>query len=137
VVDEVTTAPWAQTAVNRATLDGAAIAWLTVDNALAGAVLLRDPLRRLRAAGLARLVMLTGDRQAPAREIGSVLGLDAVRAGLSPTDKVTSVREEQEHAVTVMAGDGVNDAPALAAATVGWPWARGVPRPPPKPPTSC
>lgn len=125
--DEVTTAPWAQAAVNRATLDGAAIAWLTVDGHLTGAVLLRDPLRRhaprtlrrLRSAGLTRLVMLTGDRRAPAREIGSVLGLDAVCAEQSPADKVAAVRSEQEQAVTVMVGDGVNDAPALAAATVG------------------
>ena len=123
----VSTASWAQAAVNRATLDGAAIAWLTVDDVLAGAVLLHDSLRRhaprtlrrLRAAGLTRLVMLTGDRRAPAQEIGSVLGLDAVHAELSPADKVTSVRDEQHHAVTVMVGDGVNDAPALAAATVG------------------
>ncbi len=76
-------------------------------------------LRRLRAAGLNRLVMLTGDRREPAEEIGAVLGLDAVRAEQSPADKVAGVRAERERAVTVMVGDGVNDAPALAAATVG------------------
>ena len=92
-----------------------------------GAVLLRDPLRRnaprtvrrLRAAGFNRLVMLTGDRAEPAREVATVLGLDEVYADQSPADKVAAVRAERERAVTVMVGDGVNDAPALAAATVG------------------
>ncbi|HEY3606846.1 MAG TPA: heavy metal translocating P-type ATPase, partial [Pseudonocardiaceae bacterium] len=120
-------AAWARVTVNRATLDGAAIAWLTVDGELAGAVLLRDPLRpdaprtlrRLRAAGMNRLVMLTGDRAEPAREIATVLGLDDVHAEQDPAQKVAAVRAEAQRAVTVMVGDGVNDAPALAAATVG------------------
>ena len=120
-------ADWARAAVNRASLDTAAIAWVSSDKEPVGAVLLRDPLRRnaprtvrrLRAAGFTRLIMLTGDRAEPAREVAMVLGLDEVYAEQSPADKVAAVRAEQGRAITVMVGDGINDAPALAAASVG------------------
>lgn len=119
--------PWVRAVRNRASFDAAAVAWVSVDAALTGAVLLRDPLRqdaprtlrRLRSAGLSRLVMLTGDRLEPAMEVATVLGLDDLYARQSPAEKVAAVRAEREHAPTVMVGDGVNDAPALAAATVG------------------
>ncbi|MEU7642958.1 heavy metal translocating P-type ATPase [Streptomyces sp. NPDC039016] len=118
---------WARTVDNRALLDGATVAWVTVDGRLSGAVLLHDPLRRdaphtvrrLRTAGLTRLLLLTGDRPEPARQVGTVLGLDDIRAGQLPADKVRAVREECGHAVTMMVGDGINDAPALAAADIG------------------
>lgn len=118
---------WAAAALARATFDGAVVAWVDVDGQPVGAILLIDPLRpdaprtirRLRAAGIARLIMLTGDRPAPAEQIGSVLGLDMVYTQQSPADKVAAVRAERRKAVTVMVGDGINDAPALAAATVG------------------
>jgi Zn2+/Cd2+-exporting ATPase len=74
----------------------------------------------LKAAGVAYTVMLTGDHAATARAIGNSLGVDEVRAGLLPQQKVAAVRELAErHGAIGMVGDGVNDAPALAAATVG------------------
>ncbi len=114
---------WAEAVSTRSALDGAAVAWVHVDDTLVGAILLRDPLRRdaprtlrrLRAAGLNRLIMLTGDRRAPALEIGSIVGLDAVLAEQTPADKVAAVQDEKRNAVTIMVGDGINDAPALAA----------------------
>ncbi|WP_209898821.1 heavy metal translocating P-type ATPase [Nocardia goodfellowii] len=120
-------ARWACAVRTRAALDGAAVAWVAVDSELTGAVLLTDPirgdaartLRRLREAGLNRLVMLTGDRREPAEEVGAVLGIDEVHAEQTPADKVGRVRAESARAATVMIGDGINDAPALAAATVG------------------
>lgn len=127
LAEEIVPGEWAPTVINQARLDSAAVSWVSVDDTVVGAILLRDPLRRnasrtmrrLRAAGLNRLVMLTGDRVEPAREIGALLGLDEIYPHLSPADKVAAVRREQSRAPTVMVGDGINDAPALAAATVG------------------
>jgi Cd2+/Zn2+-exporting ATPase len=80
----------------------------------------RDVIDLLRRQGIASLVMLTGDSQAPARAVGSELGVDEVRAELLPADKVAAVRELQRKFGSVaMVGDGVNDAPALASADVG------------------
>jgi Cd2+/Zn2+-exporting ATPase len=80
----------------------------------------REALRRLRHAGVDRVVMLTGDNEQTAAAIGSALGVDEWRAELLPADKVAAVEElRSRYGAVAMVGDGVNDAPALAAADVG------------------
>jgi Cd2+/Zn2+-exporting ATPase len=75
---------------------------------------------RLRAAGIGTLVMLTGDHRDAAHAIARACGVDEVMAELLPEDKVRAVRSlEERHGSVAMVGDGVNDAPALASATVG------------------
>jgi iron-sulfur cluster repair protein YtfE (RIC family) len=76
-------------------------------------------LRALRQAGITRIVMVSGDRPSSAEAVASALGLDAAHADLSPAGKIDVVRAERAAAPTVMVGDGINDAPALAAADVG------------------
>jgi Cd2+/Zn2+-exporting ATPase len=80
----------------------------------------RDTLRKLLGLGIRKLVMLTGDNQEVARRIGVQVGVTDIRAGLLPEDKLKAVQElEREYGAIAMTGDGVNDAPALATATVG------------------
>ncbi|MCE9605499.1 MAG: cadmium-translocating P-type ATPase [Planctomycetia bacterium] len=80
----------------------------------------RRTLNRLRELGIETLIMLTGDNKGVAEAIGREVGIDQIRAGLLPEDKVAAIRELlQTHDQVVMVGDGVNDAPALANATVG------------------
>ena len=80
----------------------------------------REMLSSLRGAGVSRLVMLTGDNERVARSIGEQVGIDDVKAGLLPEQKIGEVRALlASHGRVAMVGDGVNDAPALAAATVG------------------
>jgi Cd2+/Zn2+-exporting ATPase len=73
----------------------------------------------LRAAGFTRIVMLTGDNAGVANAVGDAVGVDDVRAGLLPADKVDAIKELAADGPVAMVGDGVNDAPALAHATVG------------------
>ncbi|MCE5232909.1 MAG: heavy metal translocating P-type ATPase [Mizugakiibacter sp.] len=107
--------------------EGATVMFLTVDGAPAALLAVADrikpstpeAIRRLHEAGL-RIVMLTGDNATTAQAVARELGIDAVRADVSPADKVAVVEtlKREGHRVA-MAGDGVNDAPALAAADVG------------------
>jgi Cd2+/Zn2+-exporting ATPase len=81
----------------------------------------REALAALKAmGGVEAAVMLTGDNRAVAETVGAAVGVDAVRAGLLPQDKVEAVRGiAAQYGSVAMVGDGINDAPALAAATVG------------------
>lgn len=80
----------------------------------------RDVLVRLREIGLRPLVMLTGDNRGVADAVGKALGVDEIKADLLPEDKVSAIQAlMQTHGALAMVGDGVNDAPALAQATVG------------------
>lgn len=80
----------------------------------------REALQRLRQAGVRRITMLTGDNERTARSVARELGVDEYRAGLLPEQKVGAVRELlAARGRVAMVGDGVNDAPALATATVG------------------
>jgi heavy metal translocating P-type ATPase len=119
--------PWIARAIRRASWRSALIVVIAVDGRPVGALLLADELRAdtprairlLRDAGIRRMIMVTGDRAAAAEAIGAALDLDAVLAERVPSDKVDAVRAEQRLQPTIMVGDGINDAPALAAADVG------------------
>ncbi len=106
---------------------GAVTVAVAVDGALAAELILADALRAgavglldgLRAAGISRIVLATGDREDVAQAVAGDLGLDSIRAGLTPDQKILVVLSERRHGPVMMVGDGVNDAPALAAADVG------------------
>ncbi len=79
-----------------------------------------DAVARLRKAGVEHVVMLTGDDPRTAASIGRSVGIDEIRAGLMPEEKVRSIEElERRYGPVAMVGDGVNDGPALATASVG------------------
>lgn len=106
---------------------GSVLVAVAVDGHLAGHLVMSDPLREgagamldgLRRRGIARILLATGDRADVAERVTGGLGLDGVRAGLTPDQKVLLVLSERKHGPVMMVGDGVNDAPALAAADVG------------------
>ncbi len=119
--------PWAKAARRTARLDGALTVFVAVDGEPAGVLILDDPLRpdagrtvrALRRADIRRIVLVTGDRAEVAESVGAVIGVDEVLAERTPAEKLDAVRLESQHAATIMVGDGVNDAPALALADVG------------------
>lgn len=106
---------------------GDAVAWVAVDGRLVGLIGIHDPMRdaaarlipALRRAGVRKTVMLTGDNEAAARRVAHQLGIDIVKAGLLPEEKVAAVKQLRgDGYVVAMIGDGINDAPALATADV-------------------
>jgi heavy metal translocating P-type ATPase len=118
---------WVRQARRRAELDGSLTVFVGIDDEPAGVLLMEDPvrpdaprmIRALRAAGIDRVALVTGDRADVAETVGRLVGIDAVYADRDPGQKLAIVREEHARAPTIMVGDGVNDAPALAAAGVG------------------
>lgn len=107
---------------------GTLLIYARAGDGLEGVFTIRDEVRpetqavvtRLHALGVRPIVMLTGDGPETAQLVGRRIGVDEVRARLLPEDKVLAVRELREtHGAVAMLGDGVNDAPALAEATVG------------------
>ena len=106
---------------------GALAVAVGIDGRLSGVLILADELRagteamlsELRALGIERIVLATGDRQEVARFVATGLSLDLVRSELMPDQKILVVLAERKNGPVMMIGDGVNDAPALAAADVG------------------
>ncbi len=107
--------------------EGQTVMFVAVDGQAAGLVAVADPIKASSADAIARLhgegirvVMLTGDAEGTARAVARKLGIDEVHANVSPEDKHRVVGElKGQGRVVAMAGDGINDAPALAAADVG------------------
>ncbi len=107
--------------------EGQTVMFVAVDKLLAGIIGVADPIkestpeaiRQLHAEGL-RVVMLTGDSKTTAQAVGAKLGIDEVIAGVLPEEKAAKIKSLQnEGQIVAMAGDGINDAPALAQAHVG------------------
>jgi heavy metal translocating P-type ATPase len=111
----------------RTTLDGSSAVFVAIDGEVAGALVIDDPIRpdtprvirSLRRAGIHRVVMVTGDHPDVAESVGAALGVDRILSERDPSEKVEAVESERQEGIVMMVGDGLNDAPALAAADVG------------------
>jgi Cd2+/Zn2+-exporting ATPase len=108
--------------------DGKTAVLVALDGRLIGILGISDPIRetaaamvrQLKGVGIEHVVMLTGDDHRTAQTIARQAGIDEVFAGLLPEDKLNAIRKLQgEGRVVAMVGDGINDAPALAAADIG------------------
>jgi heavy metal translocating P-type ATPase len=119
--------PRAREVRRRSMLDGSSCIFVAVDGEVAAALIVDDPIRpdsprvirSLRRAGIERVIMITGDHPDVAESVGAALGVDRILSERDPGEKVEALDAEREAGVVVMVGDGLNDAPALAAADVG------------------
>lgn len=106
---------------------GSVVVAVSVAGRIAGYIVMADPVREevaemllgLRREGVERILLATGDRAAVAHRIADGLGLDGIHSNLTPDQKVLVVLTERKNGPVMMVGDGVNDAPALAAADIG------------------
>ena len=120
-------APWSRAFLQRVAYEGASAIFVSVDGVMIGAIQMADQirletpraLRLLRQQGIAHLVMLTGDRRDVAETIGATLGVTKVLSEQTPADKLSAIQAARGDGTVIMVGDGINDAPALAAADVG------------------
>ncbi len=120
-------ARWVRAVRRRAELDSMLTVFVEVDGVPVGALLFDDPvrtdaartMREFRRSGIRRIVMVTGDNDATAQAVGAVIGVDEVLSERAPSEKVDAVQLAQRSGSTIMVGDGINDAPALALADVG------------------
>jgi len=118
---------WVDGFIKRVNYAGASAVFVGVDGELVGALQLIDrirletprALRLLRREGIRRQAMLTGDRPDVAESVGAMLGVNEVYAALSPAAKLAAIQNARATGKVIMVGDGVNDAPALAAADIG------------------
>ncbi len=114
-------------AIQEALAQGATVMYLGVDQQFAGAIVLSDPIKASSAEALAslqglgiKIVMASGDHQLAAEAIGARLGISEVYGNVKPADKLALVERLQKAGrIVAMAGDGINDAPALAKANIG------------------
>ena len=106
---------------------GRTVMFASIDGKFAGIIAVSDPIKKTSSAAIKTLhklgikvAMLTGDNERAAKSVADQLNIDEVEAGVSPEDKHNRVKQLQSSgAIVAMAGDGINDAPALAAANVG------------------
>jgi heavy metal translocating P-type ATPase len=127
VAPNVAATPAVRSIELRTAVEGSSSVYVAIDGKLAGVLLLQDPIRpeasrairSLRAAGVRQIHMVTGDHPDVAELVGDALGFDRVFAERTPAEKVEVIRLVSSDGITVMVGDGVNDAPALALADVG------------------
>ncbi|NVD39926.1 heavy metal translocating P-type ATPase [Ensifer sp. HO-A22] len=119
--------PWARSAAAAQEASSGLAIYVSVDGSIVAFLLMADAIRqgapaalaRLHAAGISRIIMVTGDDTTAANAVAASLGIDEVYADRSPADKLEAVSAEQRRQPTMMVGDGINDAPALAAADIG------------------